>query len=385
MMVGKTNTSLYRNVLKPMIEMIGADATYYSGRQELSLWGRTIYIVGANDERAQGKIQGSTLAGAYVDELSLIPESFFNMLLSRLSVPNSKVFATTNPDSPFHWLKTNFIDREDELNDTKKHISTFQFLMEDNPSLTKEYKEHLKREYKGLWYRRYIEGQWVLAEGTVYDFFDIAYHTIKNPPALAIYYIVGVDYGTTNPTAFSLIAYNPNAFPNMWMEKEYYWDSRKENRQKTDAEFTVDLKKFIAGLNVKAIYIDPSAASFRAELRKQNVQNLFDAENEVLDGIRFQSLLISNGTYKICQNCPNAIKEYSQYRWDEKSVKLGEDKPLKENDHLVDSQRYALFTHFFNKTRNTNAPQALEDRWQKVSGRSNFGGPFDQNSNYRRS
>ena len=388
MMVGKTNTSIYRNVIKPMVELVGADAQYYSGKQEMHLWGRTIYIVGANDERAQGKIQGSTLAGAYVDEASLIPESFFKMLLSRLSIPNSKLFCTTNPDSPFHWLKTDFIDRKDELNaqndSEARHVASWPFLMDDNPSLTEDYKRQLKREYKGLWYKRYIEGQWVLAEGTIYDFFDTDLHTIALPPSPALYYVVGVDYGTTNPTAFSLIGYNPNSFPNMWLEKEYYYDSRKKGRQKTDSEYADDLKKFIRGYIVKAIYLDPSAASFKAELRKQGVDKLFDADNEVLDGIRFQSLLLSNGTYKICKNCTNAIKEYSQYRWDEKSVKLGEDKPLKENDHVSDSQRYALYTHFFNKNKGQEDTKALEERWQKAAGRSNFGGPFDQNSSQRR-
>mgnify|MGYP001466583999 FL=1 len=395
MMVGKTNTSIYRNVIKPMIELIGADAQYYSGKQEMSLWGRTIYIVGANDERAQGKIQGSTLAGAYVDEASLIPESFFKMLLSRLSIPDSKLFCTTNPDSPFHWLKTDFIDRKDELNDvdlaqdgvdTKlRHLASWSFLMEDNPSLTEDYKTQLKREYRGLWYKRYIEGQWVLAEGTIYDFFDMDLHTIKLPPGPALYYIVGIDYGTINPTAFTLIGYNPHLFPNMWLEKECYWDSRKQNRQKTDSEFAADLKKFIQGYIVKALYIDPSAASFKVEMRKQGIDKVFDAENDVLDGIRFQSLLISNGTYKICRNCTHAIKEYSQYRWDDKSVRLGEDKPLKENDHVSDSQRYALYTHFFNKNKANEDSRELDQRWQRVAGNTNFGGPFDQSPNLRRS
>src|SRR3990172_406753 len=243
MMIGKTNTSLYRNIVKLMCDYLGAEAEYYAGKQELHLWGRTIYLVGANDERAQGKIQGSTLSGAYVDEATLIPENFFNMLLSRLSVPGSQLFMTTNPDSPFHWLKTNFLDREEELNKgNSKHIKSWKFLMDDNPSLEVTYKDRLRKEYKGLWYKRYIEGMWVLAEGTIYDFFDMEHHTLVLPPSVAEYYIVGADYGTTNPTAFALIGYNSSTFPNIWMEGEYYWDSRKTNRQKTDAEFAQDLK-----------------------------------------------------------------------------------------------------------------------------------------------
>jgi PBSX family phage terminase large subunit len=254
--------------------------------------------------------------------------------------------------------------------------------MEDNPSLDESYKNNLKREYKGLWYKRYIEGQWCLAEGTIYDFFDPVYHVITFPPTTVKYYILGVDYGTTNPTAMALIGYNPEVHPNIWLEKEYYWDSRKTNRQKTDTEFAEDLKKFIAGKPIKAIYLDPSAASFKAELRKQGVDGIYDAENEVVDGIRFQSLLLSNGTYKICRACKNAIEEYGQYRWDDKSLKLGVDKPLKENDHIMDAQRYALFTHFFNKSRSGDNALELNQRWEKVAYGQKFGGPFD--GNFRR-
>lgn len=378
MMIGKTNTSLYRNVVKHLVEFVGGDAQYYSGKQELHIWGRTIYLVGANDERAQGKIQGSTLAGAYVDEASLIPESFFQMLMSRLSVEGAKIFITTNPDSPFHWLKVNYLDRENELNSKDaRHIKSWGFLMEDNPSLTENYKSSLRSEYKGLWYNRYIEGKWVLAEGTIYDFFDDKLHVIDNPPSHAHYYIVGVDYGTTNPTAFTLIGYNPQTFPNMWLEVEYYWDSRKRNKQKTDAEFAIDLKKFISGKNVRAIYMDPSAASFKAECRKTGIDNLYDANNEVLDGIRYQSQLLSVGTFKISRICKNTIEEFGTYRWDDKSLKLGEDKPLKQNDHCLDSIRYALFTHFYLKSRNEDSQESVDSRWERLAGGKKFGGPFD--------
>lgn len=378
MMIGRSQTTLFRNIVAPLIAFIGADAQYYAGKQQLHLWGRLIYLIGANDETAQFNIQGATLAGAYVDEASVIPRSFFNMLLSRLSVPGAQLFATTNPDSPFHWLKTDFLDRSRELNsEMPNHIISWPFLMEDNPSLDPVYKESLKREYRGLWYQRYIEGKWVLAEGTIYDFFDQSLHCLDLPPTNPKFYIVGIDYGTMNPTAFALIGVNPEIHPQIWLEQEYYWDSRKQNRQKTDAELAQDFKKFILGKPIKAIYIDPSAASLRAELRKVGVDSLFDANNEVRDGISYQSSLIAKGTYKICRGCKKAIEEYGTYRWDEKSIKLGIDKPLKENDHLMDAQRYALYTHFFNKSIKSTSAQELDARWQRFATGSSFGGPFD--------
>jgi phage terminase large subunit len=135
----------------------------------------------------------------------------------------------------------------------------------------------------------------------------------------------------------------------VWVEDEYYYDSKIHQRQKTDTEYADDLQKFIEGKPIRAIYIDPSAVSFRIELQKQGVTNLYEAENEVIDGIRFVNAMLNNGTLKICANCKNFIKEMQSYVWDAKCQKTGIDKPLKQNDHLMDSCRYALFTHLFNK------------------------------------
>lgn len=340
-MIGKSATTIKRNLVDEICNLISVDARYYSGKNELVIWNKKIYLVGGSDERSEQRIRGASFAGAYVDECSLIPASLFKMLLSRLSIPNAKCFITTNTDSPFHWLKIEYLDRADELD-----LKTFEFTLEDNPSLTQTFKDNLRQEYQGLWYKRYIEGKWCLAEGTVYDFFDEKIHVIDFPPAASRYYVCGIDYGTTNACAFLLIGYDPNNFPNIWIEDEYYYDSRKEFRQKTDSEYAEDLKKFLGYRNVKAIYIDPSAASFKAELIKQGVQNIQDANNDVLDGIRFTAKLMANGTLKICKSCKNLVKEIGSYVWDEKSIKLGIDKPLKVRDHCCDVLRYVCFTHF---------------------------------------
>lgn len=321
--------------------MLGVDVKHSKGNRELHLYGRTIHLVGCADERAEAKIRGPTFSGAYVDEITLIPESAFGMLLSRLSIPGAKLFGTTNPDSPYHWFKRDFLDREGELD-----LKSWKFKLEDNPSLTEEYKNAIKTEYKGLWYNRFIEGLWVQAEGAVFDFFEDSLHLLDGSPFNARYYVVGVDYGTSNPTAFSLIGYNPENYPHLWLEDEYYWDSRAKQRQKTDSEYAEDLIRFIQGKNVKMICIDPSAASFKAELIKHGIGNTVDANNDVLDGIRFHSKLLSNGTFKICRNCVHSIKEYRSYIWDDKSLKLGIDKPVKQNDHCLDSIRYSIMTHF---------------------------------------
>ena len=340
--ISRTYDSFKRNILPQLVRMIGPDAKYYSGKREMSLWGKTIHVVGADDERAESKIRGPTFSGAYVDEATIIPESVFKMLISRCAMGGAKIFATTNPDSPYHWLKRDYLENNED-------VKSWQFKLDDNPELSTDEKQYLCRQYRGLWYQRFIEGLWVQAEGAIYDFFDEKLHVLDFPQSTAQFYIVGVDYGTTNPCAFVLIGINFNKYPNMWVEDEYYYSSKVHQRQKTDAEYANDLKRFIENRPIKAIYIDPSAASFKAELLKAGVDHLFDAENEVIDGIRFVAKYLDLGTIKICQKCTNLIKEFQSYVWDAKSLKSGIDKPLKENDHALDALRYALYTHFFGK------------------------------------
>jgi len=200
-----------------------------------------------------------------------------------------------------------------------------------------------------MWYKRYIEGEWCLAEGLVYDFFDENIHTVDYIHGFANQYILGIDYGTTNPCAFVLIGLNFNNYPNIWVEKEYYWDSKIEQRQKTDGEYCDDLKKFVEGYNITHSYVDPSAASFITEIKRNTQLPVYLAENDVLDGIRFVAKLFSNGQLVVTKKCKNIIKEIQSYRWDEKSIKLGIDKPIKQNDHLLDALRYLIFSHLYNK------------------------------------
>ena len=357
--IGKSVGAIKRNVLSPLKDLLGESFQYYLGKSEAHFAARTIHLVGANDERAETKIRGSSLAGAYVDEISIIPQSVFEMLISRLSIPGAKLFGTTNPDSPFHWFKTGFLDRSSQLD-----LKTWEFYIEDNPSLDPLFVQNLKREYRGLWYERFIEGKWVLAEGAIFDFFDNKIHALDMPPGLAEYYVVGVDYGTTNPTAFTMIGYSSKTFPNKWVEKEYYWDSEAKLRQKTDTEYMQDLKKFIEGYKVKTIYIDPAAASFKLECIRglPHHMSIVDANNDVLDGIRYVSMQLSNGTLKICRNCTNLIKEIGTYRWDPKAAQRGEDKPLKQQDHAIDSLRYAIVSEWFR----SEGPRMTEDDFRQL-------------------
>jgi len=367
---GKSERTVLHNVINPLQEFTNGVIRYNRGLGEFTLFDKKVYVVGANDERAEGKIRGSTFAGALVDEATIVPESFFRMLLSRLSVDDAKLFATTNPDSPYHWLKTGFMDRASELN-----LKVFKFTLEDNPSLSKAYVDALKSEYQGLWYRRFIEGEWVLAEGSVYDFFDPKFHTLRQPPSYAKYYICGIDYGTTNPFAAVLVGFNDDVRPAIWVEKEYYWDPKVTGCQKTDMEFGIDLQRVFGLYPIQNYYLDPAAQSFETEL-KRNRKPVFAAKNDVLDGIRFVGSLFTQGDLKICRGdngkeCFNLIKEIESYVWDISSIKRGIDKPLKQRDHAIDALRYALYTHFGTRgclkeiSKQERYQQAQEKKWQQ--------------------
>lgn len=342
---GKSERTVLHNIIQPLQHMTHGIIRYNRGLGEFKLFDKKVYVVGANDERAEGKIRGSTFSGALVDEISIIPESFFRMLLSRLSVPSAKLFGTTNPDSPYHWLKTDFIDNVEIANK-----SIFKFKLEDNPSLTQSFINDLKKEYKGLWYKRFIEGNWVLAEGAIYDFFDQTMHTVDRSPSYAKYWVLGVDYGTTNAFAAVLIGFNDDVHPSIWVEKEYYWNSKLMGYQKSDLEYANDIQREFGGYPLKLIYLDPSAASFEVELKRHR-KPVKQANNEVLDGIRFTASLFTGGDLVINKACTNLIKEIESYVWDEKSVKMGVDKPVKQRDHALDAMRYALYTHWGHKSK----------------------------------
>lgn len=339
-MIGFSMETIYYNAILPFMEMFDGYCTWSSGTHILKFADKNIRCMGANDQGAVGKIQGPTLSGAYVDEMTLLPSNFVDMLISRLSRPHSKLFATMNPDGPLHPIKTNLIDKSNGTD-----VYSLHFNLEDNPDLPEKYKAFIKQLYSGLWYKRYILGEWCMAEGAIYDFFDRKYHTRPSAPHYAEFYIVGIDYGTTNPFAMEIIGVNqnPNYSPTLWVEKEYYWDSRKMGRQKTDSELADDMERELFGLPIRAIYIDPSAASLEVELKKRG-KPVKHAENDVLSGIRTVGNFIGQGDLIICQQAQQLIKEIEGYVWDPKKVKLGEDAPLKQNDHACVSGDTLILT-----------------------------------------
>lgn len=337
LLTGKTIDTVRRNIIQPLTEIAGPAVQWLNqGRGELLLGKAVVHVVGANDAKSESRIRGITAGGWYADEVTLHPQSFVQMALSRLSIPGAKAFWSCNPDNPRHFIKTDYIDNPDLAGILKR----WHFNLDDNPALDAEYKDSLCKLYTGLFYQRFIEGLWVLAEGVVYDGFQEAKHVTTDLPQFQAYF-VAVDYGTANPCVFLL--FGVDAQGGLWIVKEYYWDSVKRQRQKTDAEYADDFGRWLDGKVPMGIFCDPSAASFIKELRQRGWVVL-EAENAVLDGIRTVSSFLANGKLHVHPSCTNLREEVVAYVWDAKAQERGEDKPLKQNDHAMDAMRYGVAT-----------------------------------------
>lgn len=332
LMCGKSLTTLKRNCLIPLEELFGRSNFQFStSAKEAYLFGRRILLEGANDARSESKIRGLTLQGAYCDELTLFPRDFFVMLLSRLRVPGAKLIATTNLDSPEHWLKKEYIDRRTELD-----MLVVRFLLDDNTTLDPQYVAAVKAEYTGVFYNRFILGEWCLAEGIVYPQFDRTQHVRQLEEPQGKWYI-SVDYGTLNAFSAGLWCYDGNT---AYRVSEWYYSGREQRRQLTNAQYLKHIQVLAEGKKIESVIVDPSAASFITELRQAGF-TVRKGRNDVVDGIRRVSTALQQGKLLFSPDCRDCIREFSLYRWDEKAA---EDRPIKENDHAMDDVRYFVST-----------------------------------------
>jgi len=339
MVIGVNREAVQRNILNDLYKMLGGPAPS-SKTNSARLYGRNVYFVGAHDESAVRAIQGSTLALAYVDEVTSIPEPFWIMLISRLSIAGAQLFGTLNPEGPGHWFKKKVIDRSSELD-----VVSWHFVLDDNPSLGEVYKDNLKKEYQGThYYKRLILGEWAAATGAVFDGFDET-NLFTDRMDQPNYYIAAIDYGTINATCCLIAAISPTRWPQIRIEEEYYYDSQKAGRTKSDAELADDIKRFISWRAIRALYIDPAAASLKVELRHLDIP-VIDAKNDVLPGIQVVNKFVYGKNLVIHRSCKNLVDQMTGYQWDQKSIDRGVDKPLKLNDHAVDACRYLCYSAF---------------------------------------
>lgn len=350
LMCAKTLQTLKRNCLMLLQELVGEDNFKFSiSTKEGRLFGRKILFEGANDAKSENKIRGMTLGGAYCDELTLFPKDFFTMLLSRLSATGAKLIATTNPDVPTHWLKKDYIDNK------KVDMLVLRFLIDDNTTLPADYIRDIKKEYTGVYYERFILGNWVAAEGVIYPQFadNPARYIINTPPDDLIFVSIGGDFGgngsahTLNATGFTV------GFKYIVTLDEYY---RKETISPYQLED--DFCNFIEGVcsryKCTEVYLDSAeqilikGVKLAAQRRGLRV-NIHNArKGDINKRIIFYNRLIAAGRYKIMENCKHTIEAFQTAIWKPNTT---EEKRLDDgsiNIDSLDAQEYSTEPYMTN-------------------------------------
>lgn len=341
-MCGKTIGSFRRNVLNPLKRMLRTRGYRYVDHRadnyveiRRGTTANYFFIFGGKDERSQDLVQGITLAGVLFDEVALMPESFVNQATARCSVEGSKFWFNCNPDSPEHWFKKEWIDKLGE--ESGKHLIYLHFTMDDNLSLSEETKARYRGMYSGVFYQRFILGEWRVAEGLVYTEFteaNIKAEHAANPQR----WFISIDYGTYNAFSAGLWSWDGKKAQR---EREFYYSGREEREQLTDDEYYTKVEQLAAGREISCIVIDPSAASFITLIRKKGRFKVKKANNDVLDGIRFTAACLKAGLINIHADCTDCRREFGLYRWNEKATT---DAVIKENDHAMDDVRYFAYT-----------------------------------------
>ena len=338
---GKTISSTERNIILPLLNM--PDITDYYSLQYIRGENKriiirsgshtnTFFIFGGKDESSYTLVQGITLSGVLFDEVALMPKSFVDQAVARtLSEPEARYWFNCNPESAEHWFYKEWI-----CNTRQKKALHLHFTMQDNPILSPEQIADAERLYTGVFYNRYIKGLWCVAEGLIYPMFDKAVHVKSLPHPQGEWY-VSVDYGTLNAFSAGLWCYDGTT---AYRVAEYYYSGREQKRQRTNTQYLQSIQQLTAGKSISAVIVDPSAASFIAELRQAGFL-VRKGKNDVVEGIRRTAAALEQGKLLFSPDCKNSFREFALYRWDESS---SQDSPIKENDHAMDDIRYFVST-----------------------------------------
>ena len=348
---GKTVESAIKNIIEPYlgiklvrekyrISWRRADKTMIvtQGKKQ-----NIFEVFGGKDESSFALIQGRTLAGVLFDEVALQTRSFVEQALARCSVDGSRFWFNCNPDSPNHWFYKEWIQQAERHNALHLH-----FELDDNPALSEEIKERYRTTYSGVFYDRYVRGLWVAADGIIYPQFDKNRHIVKSKPRPDSKYYISIDYGTSNPTSMGLWG----LYNRKWYRvADSYYDGR-ERGPRTDEEHYQELKRLVKEnipsaqpfQAVRAVIVDPSAASFIQTIKKHGRFRTKEENNDVLDGIRNTAAELNAGRLLFCDGCHDIFDEFGAYVWDSKASDKGEDKPVKSSDHAMDDMRYFVNT-----------------------------------------
>lgn len=357
MIIGKTLTALERNVVRPLMKMLrtlGIHAEHNRYLNEIYYNGNTVCLFGVGKKGDDEKIQGSTFGGTLIDEGTVITEEGFKMILSRNSLPDSKIFITCNPANPNHYLYTEYITNDNMINDDKCHVWTFTLM--DNQTLTPEYIDNLKASYPpdSLFYKRYIDGLWVSGQGAIYGHFDDDNIYSEDVPLEEYDYLaLGSDYGASSTTCWNLIGVK-------CYDDHYRYDVIDEgghNAEQTGVSVTnskiADMiqemqDKYNLGEDT-VFYVSHDATSLETELIEDKDIHLTVEKYmpDTLECITTIADLIYKNEFRVHRRCTRTIDCIQSYEWDAGAARRGEDKPYKVDDHFCDSLRAPVMMHRF--------------------------------------
>lgn len=353
-MSGSTKQTFYRNVLLDLQTIVGKENMHYnSANGELMLYDKLWFVIGAKDEASYKQVLGSTVGLWLGDEVVEYPESFLAQMWMRMSAAGARSYLTTNPGNPYQYIKTDVIDSKE----FRERLDVIHFKLDDNPNISASDKADIIASQKGVFKLRYIDGLWVVAEGSIYrdswndevNLFDgvlerdgKAIELAPEPVGLRsagghVDHWFAIDPGVDHVQAH-LEFYDDG--DTIWVTREQRWDSRKELRQKTNGQYVDDLIAF--GAERFQVIVPPEAAAMKAELTQKGLW-VTDADNEVTPGIHTVSTLLSRRKLKVSlRGCPELAKRIPNYSWDDKAAKIGKEQPKKIEDDDCDAFRYGV-------------------------------------------
>ena len=350
--LGTTKGTLQRNLIEPLQGIWTTDVVSNINSENIStMFGMKVHCLGSDNIKRVDQIRGSSIARIAWDEIVTGNKSVWEMVKTSLDKPYSRLYGTGNPDSPVHHIY-------EFINDPVNQDDIFyqQYTLYDNPKLDPSVIRAFENAYPigSMWHSRLVLGEWVRAEGVIYSTFNTSnisdgghIFTDEQAPKYGEW-VISVDHGISNPFAGLLWLVVGDV---AWLMNEYYHDGKKEG-QLTDSEHANNLTKLVTD-NVKhynsgiKCYIDPAAASFKEEIKRQGFFQPVNANNSVMDGIRLTFSAFSLKKLLIHQNCKQTIKGLQSYMWDDNSL---DERPLKENDHIADSCRYLVASHLNSKS-----------------------------------
>lgn len=329
-MCGKTIQSLRRNVIKQLKRMLKSRGYIVEERRSENMLVikyndivNEFHLFGGKDEGSQDLIQGITLAGLFMDEVALMPESFVNQACARCSVEESKMWFNCNPSAPHHYFKVNFIDKI-----SLKNLIRVHFTMDDNPSLSTAKKLFYKAMYTGVFFKRFILGLWCATDGLVYhQFANEKEKFVVNEYAhdQIIYATIGVDFGGNKSAhTFTLVGFT-KGYKDIIVLDEYY---RKERI--TPEQLNEDLKQFVLKNKKKykiyEAYCDSAEQTLIMGIKAMVLRERLGIEvknsikNEINNRISFYNSMMAQDRFRILKHCKNTIEALEQAVYDEKQM-----------------------------------------------------------------